>query len=240
MNTPLKILLPILLLLAGAGGWLAYQKHRPLEAPGETMGYSIGVQVGRNLQKQSVALSAEAVGRAINDVLKDRPLKLTDEEMNVALRAYQEASVKAAGEMAEKRKVENLAFFKTNGSRKEVTTLPSGLQFEVLKPATGKKIKATDTVMANYRGTLTSGEEFDSSARVGKLVEFELAQLIPGLQIGIPQMEEGSVYRFFVPPSLAYGSQARPGIPAESILIFEFEAVKILEKPKAAGLKRSR
>jgi len=225
----MKIVLTLLVLLAAGGGWLAYQKHRPLTQPQETMAYALGIQVGRNLKKQEVPFDAAAVGRAISDVLNGNNLKLTEEEMNAALKAYQEAAQKVAGELAEKRKLENVAFFKTNALRKEVTTLPNGLQFEVIKSAKGKKLKLSDVVLANYRGTLTNGEEFDSSARGGRPVEFQVNQLIPGLQIGIPQMEEGAVYRFFVPPTLAYGNQARPGIPAESILIFEFEAVKVLK-----------
>ncbi len=115
--------------------------------------------------------------------------------------------------------------------KKGVTTLPSGLQYKVIKAGTGKKPKATDTVTVHYQGTLTDGKEFDSSYRRGQPVTFPVNGVIPGWTEALQLMEEGAKWQIFIPSSLAYGDRgAGRDIGPHATLIFEIELVSIQEQ----------
>jgi FKBP-type peptidyl-prolyl cis-trans isomerase FklB len=88
-----------------------------------------------------------------------------------------------------------------------VKTLPSGLQYKVIKSGSGKKPKSDDTVTTHYRGSLIDGTEFDSSYRRGKPVTFPVNQVIPGWTEALQLMEEGAKWELFVPSNLAYGEK---------------------------------
>ena len=118
-------------------------------------------------------------------------------------------------------------FLEQNKTRPEVTTLESGLQYEVLTPGTGAKPLASDQVTVNYKGTLLNGFEFDSSYKRGEPITFGLGQVIPGWTEGVQLMQEGAKYRFFIPYNLAYGSRDAGEIPPYSTLIFEVELIKV-------------
>ncbi len=106
---------------------------------------------------------------------------------------------------------------------KEWKKLPSGVEVWDAKVGTGAKAGAGDTVTIHYTGWLTDadGSVFDSSLKRGQKAEFPLDNLIKGWQEGIPGMKVGGVRRLRIPPELAYGARGRPGIPANSTLVFE-------------------
>jgi len=108
-----------------------------------------------------------------------------------------------------------------------VITTESGLQYEVLVEGGGPKPSLNDEVTVHYKGTLTDGTVFDSSYDRGQPATFPLNRVVKGWQEGIPLMPVGSKFKFTIPPELAYGSRASPGIPADSILIFEVELIDI-------------
>lgn len=109
----------------------------------------------------------------------------------------------------------------------EYTTTDSGLQYKVIRMGEGKKPKATDKVEVHYEGKLEDGTVFDSSYARGQKVTFGLNQVIPGWTEGLQLMPVGSEFEFKIPPELAYGDQALPGIPAGSTLIFKVELFEI-------------
>jgi FKBP-type peptidyl-prolyl cis-trans isomerase len=118
-------------------------------------------------------------------------------------------------------------FLKENASKPGVKTMPSGLPVRcfVRAPARARK---TDVVVVNYRGTLISGKEFDSSEKAGRPAEFPLNRVIPGWTEGVQLMKEGAKYEFFIPPNLAYGSRGAGGlIGPDETLIFEVELLKV-------------
>lgn len=120
------------------------------------------------------------------------------------------------------------AFLEQNGKRPEVTTLPSGLQYEILVNADGNKPSETSTVTCHYHGTLIDGRVFDSSVQRGKPASFPLNRVIKGWTEGLQLMSVGSKYRFFIPPQLAYGErQVSAEIGPNSILIFDVELLEI-------------
>ena len=87
---------------------------------------------------------------------------------------------------------------------------------------------ACSTVTVKYKGTLTNGTGFDSSYKVAPDgYPFQLGQLIPGWQIGIPLVKSGGSINLYIPPSLGYGASGSGPIPPNAILIFKIDLVNI-------------
>lgn len=144
-----------------------------------------------------------------------------NEEYRAKMQAKQEAQ---AAVNIEKGKT----FLAENATREGVTTLESGLQYEVIKEGSGAQPTTADKVKTHYHGTLIDGTIFDSSVDRGEPITFPLNGVIKGWQEGIPLMKVGAKYRLFVPQELAYGMQSpSPTIPAGSALIFEVELLDI-------------
>ncbi len=128
----------------------------------------------------------------------------------------------------EKEKETGAAFLKENAAKPGVTTLPEGIQYEVLKEGTGNQPAIADTVLAHYKGSLLDGKEFDNSFKRGQPFKAPLRSLIQGWQIAIPLMKEGSHWRLWIPSDLAYGDRGAGGaIPGGATLIFEVELISI-------------
>jgi FKBP-type peptidyl-prolyl cis-trans isomerase len=141
------------------------------------------------------------------------------------LEAREEARQEAEGQIHME---EGREFLTENGRRPGVTTLPSGLQYEVISEGTGVKPSVDDLVQVHYEGTLINGEVFDSSFARGMPAEFYLNQVISGWTEGLQLMSEGSTYKLFIPQNLAYGARATGGIPAYSTLIFLVELLTVI------------
>ena len=208
------------------------QEKTVLKDRKEKVSYGIGVDIGRVMQKQGVAIDADLLAKGIKDAVSGGKLLMTDQEIQETLmafqkemRAKQEEANKALGE---KNKQEGEAFLAANKSKEGVKTLSDGLQYKVLKPGTGKKPKPTDTVVTQYRGTLIDGTEFDSSYRRGQPATFRVDGVIRGWTEALQLMEEGAKWMLFIPPGLAYGDRgAGPQIGPNATLIFEIELVSI-------------
>ncbi len=125
---------------------------------------------------------------------------------------------------------EGIEFLKKNKTKKGVKQTFSGLQYKVIKKGRGKNPSASSRVKVHYKGTLLSGETFDSSYERGTPSEFALNQVIPGWTEGIQLMRPGSKFIFYIPHELAYGPNPDPrsGIKPYSLLIFEVELLEIL------------
>lgn len=137
----------------------------------------------------------------------------------------------AADSPGQKNQKEGEAFLAANGKKPGVKTLPSGLQYEVIKAGAGKQPAATDTVTVHYKGTLINGTEFDSSYKRGQPASFPLNQVIKGWTEGVQLMKEGAKYRFFIPPQLAYGARGAGGlIGPNSTLIFDVELISVQKR----------
>lgn len=141
-----------------------------------------------------------------------------------------EAEQKAEKEaMGAAMREEGEAFLKMNASAEGVVTLPSGLQYKVLKEGTGKKPSASSQVKCHYEGTLLNGVKFDSSYDRGEPAVFGLNQVIRGWTEGVQLMAEGAKYEFYIPYDLAYGEHGAPGaIPPYAALKFIVELVEVL------------
>jgi FKBP-type peptidyl-prolyl cis-trans isomerase FklB len=132
---------------------------------------------------------------------------------------------------AAKNKAEGQAFLAKNKTQPGVATLPSGLQYKVLKAGQGKKPTINDTVVCNYRGTFINGTEFDSSYKRNQPASFAVDGVIKGWTEALQLMPVGSKWQLFIPPELAYGERGAQGaIPPNSTLIFEVELLSIQSK----------
>ena len=119
-------------------------------------------------------------------------------------------------------------FLEANKQKPGVTTLPSGLQYEVITNGTGIKPSARSSVTCHYHGSLIDGTVFDSSLERGQPATFPLNRVISGLTEGLQLMGVGSKWRFFIPPNLAYGDrQTGSDIGPNSTLIFEVELLGV-------------
>lgn len=125
---------------------------------------------------------------------------------------------------AEQQKQQSTAFLAGNAVKPGIRTTASGLQYEVLEEGQGATPTATDQVTVDYRGSLITGQEFDS----GEGISFPLGGVIPGWTEGLQLMKEGARYRFFIPSELAYGERgAGTAIPPNTALIFEVDLIKV-------------
>ena len=206
-----------------------------LKSSKEKMSYIIGMDIGNNFKKQSIDIDPDILLKGMKDALAGKKALLSEEEIRETTTAFQkEMRVKQeeiAKKLGEKNKKEGEAFLAENKKKEGVKTLPSGLQYKVIKAGKGKKPKSSDTVTVNYKGTLIDGTEFDSSYRRGQPATFLVSGVIKGWTEALQLMEEGSKWQLFVPPNLAYGDRgAGLTIGPNATLIFEVELISIQVK----------
>lgn len=189
--------------------------------------YSIGLGIGQNLLGMGARdLNVDDFAQAIKDILEGNPTALSHTEARQIVNEYFETmEAKMSAEAIEKGK----NFLEENKKKENIVTLPSGLQYEVIKEGNGKKPKATDRVKCHYEGTLIDGTLFDSSIQRGEPAVFGVNQVIAGWVEALQLMSEGSKWRLFIPSELAYGANgAGEMIPPHSTLIFEVEMIEVL------------
>ncbi len=216
------------------GAWVDAEEPKGFKDQKDKVSYVIGVDIGKALQKQGVEIDPDLVGKGIKDGISGGKLLLSDQEIQDTMMAFQKEMRAEQEEMqktlGEKNKKEGEAFLAQNKTKEGVTVLPSGLQYKVVKAGTGKKPKATDTVVTHYRGTHIDGTEFDSSFRRNQPATFKVNGVIRGWTEALQLMEEGAKWILYVPAALAYGERgAGPQIGPNATLIFEVELISIQE-----------
>ena len=200
----------------------------------DKLSYALGIRIGTQLRDLGASqLVAEDFAQAVKDMIDGRQPAINQQEAQTLVNQFiQEAETRKHAEMAAKGakvKAEGEDFLKANQTAEGVITLPSGLQYKVLKEGSGKKPKATDQVKCHYEGTLIDGTVFDSSYRRGEPAVFPLNGVIAGWTEGVQLMSEGAKFRFFIPFNLAYGENgAGNSIPPYAALIFDVELIEVL------------
>lgn len=217
--------------LAVAGPALAADTPVP-KTEAQRFSYSIGVDLGRSLKPVADNIDVESLKQGLDDSFTRNTSRLTDEEReavkNVVAKRLQESQMKSREASAEISKSEGAVFLRENALKPFVRTTASGLQYKVLKEGTGPRPTASNKVTVNYKGTLISGETFDSSYDRGQPITFPLANVIPGWTEGVQLMNVGAKYQFFIPSQLAYGERgAGVKIGPNATLIFEVELLGI-------------
>lgn len=220
---------------AGAQSTAAKRTPPPLalKTDKDKVSYAIGMNVGRNMHLQKVDVDSTILLRGLNDELNGRKTLMTDQEMQATLVQLQQDLRKKADEMkqaaSETNKKEGDAYLAANKTKPGVVVLPSGLQYKIISQGTGPKPTVTDSVVCNYRGTLISGKEFDSSYQNGHPATFPVSKVIKGWTEALQLMPVGSKWQLFIPPDLAYGDHgAGADIGPNATLIFEVELISIV------------
>ena len=221
----------------------------------DSLSYFFGTSIGNSMRRDSLDMNADMIYAGVRDALKGDTAVLGDsgytrlvaafsQEMQMKAMARQEAEMKEQQQKAAAQQAKDSlegpkniaaaeAFMASNKAKPNVVTLPSGLQYEVMKEGTGPIPKASDRVQVLYRGTLIDGTPFDSSGV--EPVMFGITEVVQGWQEALQKMKVGSKWRLFVPPALGYGPRrAGENIPPNSVLVFEMELVGIVP-PDAGG-----
>ena len=208
-----------------------------LKTQREKESYAMGMNLGTGLHRQGMTLDPALLARGLKDAQSGAKTAMTEDEARAALTQLQtdvraKLDAKAKEEGATNRK-EGDAFLAANKTKEGVVTLPSGLQYKILKEGTGPKPTANDTVTCNYSGKLLNGTEFDSSYKRGQPASFPLTGVIKGWTEALQLMPVGSKWQLFIPADLAYGDHppSREIAPG-STLVFEVELLSIGEQKK--------
>jgi len=208
-------------------GGLFGPKEYKVENHMDSISYAIGLDIGKTFKNQSIAIEPDALVQGMKDFLDDRALFDDQEKERILMAFQQEMSVKAREESMKKSegsRKEGQDWLDENKKKAGVITLPSGLQYKVIKEGAGPKPKATDMVKVHYRGKLIDGTVFDASYDRGEPIEFKLNEVIPGWTEGVQLMSKGAKYELYIPSTLGYGDQgAGEMIPGGATLIFEVE-----------------
>lgn len=210
------------------------EKKADLKSDKGQASYAIGQQIGKNLKAQNIDIDPATLAVAMKDAMAGKS-EMKDDEIQKAMMKLQENAMKKQTESAEENKKKSAEFLEKNKTADGVKVTASGLQYKVEKEGDGPMPKKEDTVKCHYTGTLLNGEKFDSSVDRGQPAEFPVAGVIPGWTEALQMMKIGAKYKLFIPAELAYGASGRPGIPANSALIFDVELLEIVKAAAPAA-----
>lgn len=199
----------------------------------DSVSYALGVLIGENNKQQMKSapgvdqLNKEIILSAFEKAFTGDSVQIKPEKANAAIQAFFAKVSKGEGEKNLKSGEEFLA---ANKAKAGVVTLPSGLQYEIIKTGTGPKPKLEDQVKCHYHGTTIDGKVFDSSVDRGEPAVFPVNRVIPGWTEALQLMPVGSKWKLFIPAALAYGERgAGQDIKPNSTLIFEVELLEIVK-----------
>lgn len=194
----------------------------------DKVSYALGLSIGNNFQSSGIQnLQVEDFVKGLKDVLEGAKTEISYDEAKQVINDYFTNLQKEKSELNKKAGEE---FLNINKGRAGVVTLPSGLQYQVLKMGTGPLPTAADKVKCHYEGTLINGRIFDSSVQRGEPAVFGVSQVIPGWVEALQKMPVGSKWRLFIPSNLAYGEHgAGDAIEPNSALVFDVELLDIVK-----------
>lgn len=194
----------------------------------DSASYALGMRIAQNLKSQGLdPLNLAIFQKGMLDALQAKKPLVADELLDNCIGNFQQ-KISAKKSLVARKAGE--AFLLKNGQRKGVVTLPSGMQYEIIKSGadTAKMPTLANTVKCHYHGTVLSGEVFDSSVDRGEPISFPLGNVIKGWQEALQLMRVGSKWKLFIPADLAYGDQQKGDkIEPGSLLIFEVELLGI-------------
>jgi FKBP-type peptidyl-prolyl cis-trans isomerase FklB len=193
----------------------------------DSMSYAIGLSLAQFYKQQGIEkFNSALVSKGMSDATKGTPL-MNEEQMNMSISNYLQ---QLKGEKAAANKKVGAEFLAANKSKPGVVTLPSGLQYIVVKEGTGAKPTINDKVKCHYHGTLIDGTIFDSSVERGQPIDFPVNGVIKGWVEALQLMPVGSKWKLFIPSELGYGdNQAGAKIGPGSTLIFDVELIDIVK-----------
>ena len=191
----------------------------------DSVSYAMGISLATDLKARGItALNYSLLAKALAEGFSGNPNLMSKGDVQLIITNYFASAVKkkSEGDLAEGKK-----FLDDNKTKPGVITLPSGLQYLVLKEGSGQKPKPNDDITVHYLGTLINGTKFDSSYDRKDPLSLSLSQVISGWREGLQLMQVGSKYKLFIPWELGYGAKGAGEIPPYSVLVFEIELVGI-------------
>lgn len=228
-----------LVLVVGAAGCQnsGTKVETKLANKNDSVSYALGVLIGENNKQQMKdapgvsQLNKEILVAAFNKAFLGDSVQIKPTKANGLIQAF---FTKVSAEEGAKNLKEGQDFLAANKNKSGVVTLPSGLQYEIIKAGTGPKPKAEDQVKCNYHGTTIDGKIFDSSVERGEPATFPVNRVIPGWTEALQLMPVGSKWKLYIPANLAYGEKgAGANIKPNSTLIFEVELLEIVKAEAA-------
>lgn len=219
----------IALLFSSCGSTRNGQKEEiTLNTQMDTVSYSIGVSVAKNLKLEEAFkdINIAALYKGIKDSYGEEELFIDETEANKIVTEHIKKSKNKKFDVNIKAGND---FLEANKTKEGVVTLPSGLQYIVMKEGDGPQPQLTDKVTTHYHGTLIDGKIFDSSVDRGEPISFPVNGVIAGWTEALQLMKVGSKWKLFIPSQLAYGENPRPGgiIEPNMALVFEVELISI-------------
>ncbi len=198
------------------------------------LGYNIGKNLLNNITNDSLKIDFSKLVTGFDFGVSKKKSLLSDDEIKKVMLLFQQ-ELKAKQELKQKgammkNKEEGMKFLAENGKKEGIVTLPSGLQYKIIKEGTGNTPKPTDKVKVHYTGKLINGKVFDSSKDRGQPIEFPLNGVIKGWTEGLQHIKEGGEIILYIPSELAYGANgAGQSIPPNATLIFEVSLLQIVK-----------
>ncbi len=191
----------------------------------DSASYSLGILVAQNFKMQNIDINVDLLQKACSEVLNGTSTLISDIQANQVLQKYLQ---KEQSKQFEPNRIAGEKFLAENKKKEGVITLPSGLQYSIIKKGDGPIPKASDKVKTHYHGTLIDGTVFDSSVQRGEPISFPVTGVIPGWVEALQLMPVGSKWKLFIPYELAYGTRGSGGaIKPYSTLVFEVELLGI-------------
>lgn len=226
-----KAIMTVALASALSSSFVMAESHAP-QTDEQKLSYGLGYILGQRLRPDFDQLDFEMLKQGIEDVFSEAEPLMTDGQIAEQMRNFQERKMKEQQQQAAALAEDNLsagkAYRDENGKKDGVTTTESGLQIEILEEGDGTQPTAEDSVKVHYRGTLITGQEFDSSYGRGEPVTFPLTGVIRGWTEGLQLMSKGGKARLVIPSELAYGpAGAGEMIGPNATLVFEVELLDI-------------
>ncbi len=248
MRKSLLLLIILVFALVSCSGERSTITKKSLKEEKDKISYTIGYDLGKKFTSDDIDLNLNVFFKGIEDASAKKDSLFEDSEMKKLMSDFRKDLMdkkrKKRAEIAVRNLKEGEEFLKQNKTAEGVITLPSGLQYKVIKEGTGVKPKATDRVIVNYRGTTLDGKEFDSSYKRGKPATFGLNQIIKGWSEALKMMKTGSKWKLFIPSKIAYGQRGNRNISPNATLLFDIELLKIAppsknkKKPNFLNMKK--
>ncbi len=236
MRKSLLLLLLLVFAFVSCSGERSSITKKSLKEDKDKISYTIGYDLGKKFTSDDIEINLKAFFKGIEDAVDKKDSFFEDSEMKKLMSEFRKDLMKKKRKKRDELTVKNLKegeeFLKQNKTADGVITLPSGLQYKIIKEGTGVRPKATDRVVVNYRGTTLDGKEFDSSYKRGRPATFGLNQIIKGWSEALKLMKTGSKWKLFIPSKIAYGSKGDRNMGSNATLLFDIELLKIAAPSK--------
>lgn len=207
------------------------QAGTTLATPRDKLSYALGAVTAKTFKAHGVQLTPSAFSLGFNDVMSGHKKQLSDKDIRQVVSNFeqenQEKMLKKVKAQGSSNQDQGAAFLAANKLKPGVVSTPSGLQYKVITPGSGKEPASSAVVTVNYEGTLISGKVFDSSYQRGQPATFSIKGVIAGWQEALPKMKSGATWMLYIPANLAYGSSDVPGIGPNQTLIFKVHLISI-------------